>query len=109
MPYPSVHDHGSLVEIDLHGARIDEAMRLIDNLFALAVLRGRTKLSIIHGASTFGTGRDSIKERVYEAIDSGRWSPTGSVVRYEGSTAIALPTLGNRADPTPITLIDISR
>jgi hypothetical protein len=98
-----------MVEIDLHGARIEEAMRLIDNLMGLAVRRGRTKVSIIHGASTFGTGQDSIKERVYEAIQSGRWSPIGSVVRFEGSTAVALPTFGHRADPTPITLIDISR
>jgi hypothetical protein len=98
-----------MVEIDLHGARIDEAMRLIDNLIALAVRRGRTKVSIIHGSSTFGTGKDSIKERVYGAIESGRWSPLGSVVRFEGYTAVALPTFGHRSDPTPITLIDISR
>ena len=52
MPYPRVDDDGQTVTLDLHGAPVDEAVRLARRLVREAARRGRRTVKIVHGQST---------------------------------------------------------
>lgn len=78
MPYPTLHDDGHSVTLDLHGATVDEALRLAQRLLLEAEARGRSTLKIIHGHSTSGGRRRTIKQALHAELDYG------SLSHYDG-------------------------
>jgi DNA-nicking Smr family endonuclease len=109
MPLPRLHDDGQVVTLDLHGARRDEAVRLVTRLVPLAARRGRAQVKLIHGHSTSQAPyrTDSIRHDLYNLLDS---RPLSAYVRQqwrqEGYLLLALD-LTARPDPTPIQLRDL--
>ena len=106
---PRLDDDGSEVTLDLHGARIDEALRLAEQTLALAAQRGRRQVRLIHGASTSArTHRNrTIKHALHDALEDGRWSQwVGATWRGDGALLISLP-LGGTPDPRRLTLLDL--
>jgi DNA-nicking Smr family endonuclease len=104
---PSVRDDGTTVEIDLHGARLHEAERLLDIIISEASRRGRTQLRVIHGASTFGDDTPSIKGMLYRGLDERRWPEVTSAARFEGHSILSLPIAIKRRNSSRITMLDI--
>jgi DNA-nicking Smr family endonuclease len=49
---PHIRDDGATVEVDLHGLTVDDAVYFAGRLLSVAIRRGRTRLTFIHGAST---------------------------------------------------------
>lgn len=72
MPHPRLDDDGQVVTLDLHGARIAEALRLARSLVVEAARHGRTTVRLVHGSSTAdrGAGR-TIKSALHDALDGG--------------------------------------
>lgn len=86
---PTLTDTGQAVTLDLHGARVDEALRMARRAFALAVRRGRRRLDLVHGTSTsdrFGHTR-TIKHALHDWLDSGE---VGAVQAQRGETVLTL-------------------
>lgn len=72
MPHPRLDDDGQTVTLDLHGARVDEALDLAGSLVVQAARYGRATARIIHGASTAEAGAErTIKGALYAALDRG--------------------------------------
>lgn len=101
---PRLDDDGRQVTLDLHGARVADALELALDVFAEASRRGRSTLRIVHGHSTTGDGARTIKTAVLEALDDGDFG-AGSALRGEGATTLGLP-LGTRPDPARLRLSD---
>lgn len=109
MPFPSLHDDGETVTLDLHGATVDEAVRLTTRLVREAVRRGRATAKIVHGHSTSSAryANRTIKNALYDLLDQGvlgdavthAWRADGHLLLSLDVTAAA-----NRA---PIRLRDI--
>ena len=58
--------------LDLHGARIEEALHLAQSLVVQAARYGRTTVRLVHGASTADRGAErTIKSALYGALDDG--------------------------------------
>lgn len=92
--------------LDLHGARVDEAIGLALDVARAAVRHGRSTLRIVHGHSTTDPhgGTRTIKTAVLDALDDGDFG-VASALRGEGATTLGLP-LGARPDPTRLRLSD---
>lgn len=91
MARPHLSDDGFSVTLDLHGARVDEALDLVDALVAEAALHGRTTARVVHGASTSGAGRRTIKSALYDALDAGDFAPhVTSAFRQEGALLLGI-------------------
>ncbi len=73
VPRPRLDDDGQSVTLDLHGARVDEAVRLAGAVVVEAARHGRTTVRLIHGGSTTGTlGVDrTIKTELHRALEAG--------------------------------------
>ena len=52
MKQPRLTDDGTTVELDVHGAYVDEAINLVRRVALLASERGRSTLRVVHGSST---------------------------------------------------------
>ena len=107
MARPHLVDDGRAVTLDLHGARVDEALDLVDALVAEAARRGRTTVRVVHGASTSGTRERTIKSAVHDALDAGDFAPhVTSAFRQEGAVLLGLAPA---AAPLPgrLTLADL--
>ena len=107
MPRPRLDDDGQTVTLDLHGARVDEALDLVDALVVEAARRGRTTARVVHGASTTGSGARTIKSALHDALDGGDFSPpVTSAFRQEGAVLLGLAPA---ASPRPgrLTLRDL--
>lgn len=108
MPYPTVSDDGSRVEIDLHGASVPLARDMLDRLLREARRRGRWQVRVVHGSSTYDRGGPSIKAMLYDELDTGRWSrEVGSHVRFDEVTVLSLKVTAP-VDPRSISILDIS-
>lgn len=109
MPYPSIHDDGRSVTLDLHGATIDEACDLAVRLVRRAARRGRATVKIIHGQSTsnaYAPAR-TIKHALYDLLDRGVLDDVVvHVWRAEGHLLLSLDVTTD-ADPRPIRLLDL--
>ena len=72
LPRPSLSDNGHTVTLDLHGASVDEAVRLVEALIVQAARHGRATVKIIHGTSTSESGeRRTIKNAVRRHLADG--------------------------------------
>ena len=104
---PRLDDDGRAVTLDLHGARVDEALDLVDALVAEAARRGRTTARVVHGTSTSGAGRRTIKSALHDALDAGDFAPhVTSAFRQEGSVLLGIAAAPT-ARPDRITLGDL--
>ncbi len=108
MNSPQIDDDGTVVTLDLHGATVDEAIDLTYRTLRLAEDRGRTRLKLIHGSSTTGSGNPrTIKSALHDLLDRGELgSHATNVIRSQNSLVLALDLTANR-DPTPIRLRDV--
>ncbi len=92
MPRPRLDDDGQSVTLDLHGARVAEALGLAHAAAEESARRGRRTLRLVHGLSTTEAGaRRTIKTELADAWEAGdfdRWA-TGAV-RMEGVLILSL-------------------
>lgn len=106
MPFPTVKDDGVAVTLDLHGATLTEAERLIRRCVRLASSRGRSSVKLIHGTSTFDLDpyRPTIKSLVSELLRSGELADyVNDFFAFEGHTTISLTSSGESGLPIRIT------
>jgi len=71
---PRLVDDGTTVTLDLHGERVDAALRTARRALVAAARAGRRRLRIVHGTSTTattGTGARTIKTELYRWLDGG--------------------------------------
>lgn len=73
MARPRLDDDGQALTLDLHGATVDEAMRLAEAVTLQAARYGRATVRLIHGSSTTGAGVRTIKRALYDALDHGEF------------------------------------
>ncbi len=79
-------DDGRALTLDLHGARVDEALDLAYAAVVEAARHGRTTVRLVHGLSTTEAGAArTIKTALHQAADDGEFDrhATG-VIRMEG-------------------------
>lgn len=109
MPYPQIQDDGRHVTLDLHGATVDDALRLARRAVAEAHARGRAQLRLVHGTST--SVRDAyartIKHALHDALDDGDLGPgITSALRGDGALTLAFD-LGAQPDRRPLRMADL--
>lgn len=110
MPAHRLTDDGHAVTLDLHGAGVDEAEWLILRTAALATERGRSRLTVIHGASTSDPRyrNRTIRHALYDLLDDGALGDwVTDAVRLDGSTLLSLDAHGP-PDQRPLSLLDLS-
>lgn len=97
-----------MVTLDLHGARVDDAERLVVALLRAASVRGRTTVRIIHGTSTSDAAsrNRTIKHALYALLDQGRLPGVTSQLRNESDLTLGLP-FGPGRDPARLRLSDL--
>ena len=109
MPNPWLHDDGTTVTLDLHGATVDEAVALTRRTVRAAAARGRRTVKIIHGASTSRrlAPNRTIKNALYDLLDEGTLGPavTGAW-REEAAVTLSLD-LSAAPDPRLLRLRDL--
>ena len=106
MPYPTLHDDGVTVTLDLHGATVAEAVQLAQALIRTARRQGRQTVKLIHGRSTSSTlwQNRTIKHELYALLEDGAFDDAiASVWRAEGHLLLALGST-ETPDPAPIRL-----
>lgn len=107
MPFPQIRDNGQTVELDLHGARVEDAVALTRKLLDEATRRGRSSVRLIHGHSTSDGMNYTIKRALYDLLEeSSVAAQFGSVVRSEGSLLISLPIVAG-GDTRRISFLDL--
>jgi len=90
---PRLDDDGHAVTLDLHGARVDDAERLVRAVVREAARRGRTVLRVVHGHSTTDPagGSRTIKTMLLGLLDGGALAPdVTSALRSEGHVLLGL-------------------
>lgn len=107
MPGPKIKDDGSTVTLDLHGLTVDEAVDLTYDTLRLAQDRGRGSLKVIHGSSTSGGAKRTIKSALYNLLDQGMLAGgTAHVMRQRSYFTMSLDITA-RSNPTRIRLRDV--
>ena len=107
MKQPRLTDNGTIVELDLHGAHVDEAIGLVRRVASLASERGRSTLRIVHGSSTSDSlaRNRTIKHVLLDALDGGMFG-VASHYTMEDVTLLNLER-GSHSDPIPLTLLNL--
>lgn len=109
MGTPQLEDDGKVVTLDLHGTTVEEAIDLAYRTLRVAEDRGRTRLKLIHGSSTTGDHRRTIKSALHDLLDRGELaSHASNVIRSRDTLVLALD-LTARRDPTRIQLREVQR
>jgi hypothetical protein len=105
---PHLTDDGAIVTLDLHGAPVDEALRLVRRAAALAAGRGRGTLKVVHGTSTSDprARNRTIKHALHDLLDDGGLPEATGDFRAEAYVLVSLGTPARR-DPTPLRLLDL--
>lgn len=74
LPRPHLTDDGQTVTLDLHGARVDEAVHLVQALIVEAARRGRPTAKVVHGTSTTDAGgHRTIKTELRARLGAGEY------------------------------------
>ncbi|MBE2187216.1 MAG: Smr/MutS family protein [Rhodothermales bacterium] len=104
---PRLVDDGTTVTLDLHGERVDAALRTARRALVAAARAGRRRLRIVHGTSTTATGARTIKTELHRWLDGG--SADGLYVSAErGDTALTLHLdLTARVHPRRLAVRDV--
>jgi hypothetical protein len=109
MPYPSLRDDGRCVVLDLHGARVEEALSLALRVVAAAQSRGRAQVRLIHGSSTtdaYGL-RCTIKQVLRQALKEGRFAPYITQALATDTALILSLDITARPDPRKLQLSEL--
>ena len=107
MSGPRLDDDGASVTLDLHGMTVDDAIDLTYRTLRLAEDRGRRQLTLIHGSSTSGGERRTIKGALHNLLDRGSLGVhSANVMRRQNQLVLSLD-LTTGSDPTPIRLSDV--
>ena len=106
---PRLLDDGHTVTLDLHGTTVDDAERLIRQTVRLAAERGRSRVTVVHGASTSSRQyrNRTIRHVLYDLLDDGALGDVTDAFRLEGSCLLGLAP-ARTADPQRLTLGDVS-
>lgn len=107
MGTPRLEDDGHVVMLDLHGATVDEAVDMTYRALRLAEDRGRTRLTLIHGSSTTGSGQRTIKGALHDLLDRGDLGTHATSIRRSRNRLTLVLDLTSATDPTPIRLRDV--
>ena len=103
---PRLDDDGLTVTLDLHGARVDEALGLARDVVAAAAEAGRRTVRLIHGHSTTGSGARTIKSALRDEIDRGAFDAhVASELFSDGHVLLGLAT-SPRLAPARLRLAD---
>jgi DNA-nicking Smr family endonuclease len=101
---PRLDDDGRAVTLDLHGARVHEAVRLAEAAVEEAARRGRSSVRLVHGTSTADRGAErTIKGALALALDDGAFPDAVSSFQTDGALLLGLPP-DPSPDPARITL-----
>ena len=110
-PSPPVRltDDGTTATLDLHGARVEPALRAARRLASLCAARGRHRLVLVHGASTTRPGHDrpTIKRALHAWLDAGTPPGVHHVERRDADLLLTFD-LTARRDPRPLGLRDLT-
>lgn len=107
MPRPRLTDDGRQVTLDLHGARVDEAVRLAEAVVEEAAYRGRSSVRLVHGTSTADRGADrTIKTALLRLLDEGGFPQASSSFSTDAALLLGLPPVSS-SDSSRITLADV--
>lgn len=104
-----LQDDGHTVTLDLHGVTVDDAERLIRRTVGLAAERGRSRVSIVHGASTSSLHyrNRTIRHVLYDLLDADALAEVIDAFRLEGSCLLGLaPT--SKTDARRLSLGDVT-
>lgn len=105
-PVPRLDDDGYAVTLDLHGARVAEALDLAEDVITAAARAGRSTVRVVHGHSTSDGDRQTIKTELLAEIDRGTFAPhVASALRAEGHVLLGLGASAHRS-PTRLRLAD---
>lgn len=109
MARPRLDDDGRSLTLDLHGARLDEALELAQAAVVEAARYGRSTVRLVHGLSTTERGADrTIKTELLDALYHGDFDrhATGAV-RMEG---VLILSIAPAPSPRPgrLTLRDLT-
>ncbi len=106
---PRLTDDGQTVTLDLHGARINEAVRISQRALALAAQRGRRRVDLIHGTSTSDAHglNPSIKHALYTWLDGNMGTQQYHHVRRDSGTLSLFLDLTRKVQPARISLRDV--
>lgn len=82
-------DDGSTVVLDLHGARVDEALGAARKALSRAVRAGRHRLDLVHGTSTTDVheARPTIKRALHAWLEA---MPAGVRQAQRGEAVLSL-------------------
>lgn len=110
MPTPRLDDDGATVTLDLHGATVDEAVAFSLQTVRLAGQRGRTRVRLIHGASTTRRAphRRTIKRALHELLDEDAFPPAVTQALRTKNVLVLSLDVTKSSDPTPIRLRDVT-
>lgn len=111
MPTPRLHDDGTSVTLDLHGATVDEAIDLSLRTVRLAAQRGRASVKLIHGSSTTRGSpsyRRTIKRALHELLDDGAFRPEATEAWRAADVLVLSLSVTAATDPTRIRLHDVT-
>lgn len=107
MPRPRLTDDGRQVTLDLHGARVDEAVRLAEVVVEEAARRGRSSVRLVHGTSTADRGAErTIKSALLRLLDEGAFPEATSSFPTDGALLLGLSPV-SPSDPSRISLADL--
>jgi DNA mismatch repair protein MutS2 len=75
--------------LDLRGARVDEALDLLDGYLDRAALADAEQVTVVHGSGT-GALRDAVRGRLAEHPQVREWRPGEQGEGGDGATIVAL-------------------
>jgi hypothetical protein len=105
---PRLSDDGSIVTLDLHGARVEEALTLVRRTVDTARARGRSAVRVVHGTSTSDSlaRNRTIKHALLDLLDDSGLPGITDTVRFESETLLSLPLAATR-NSSPLRLLDL--
>lgn len=109
MPSPKLEDDGHTVSLDLHGATVSEALRLVRATVREAARRGRNRVRVLHGSSTSSVlyRNRTIRHALHDLLDEGALDAhVTSAWRADDHLLISLDATA-ASDPTRLTLRDV--
>lgn len=109
MPYPRLEDDGRTVTLDVHGATVEEATRVVHAVLREAARRGRARVRVIHGSSTSAVlyRNRTIRHALHDLLDAGAFDAhVTSAWRAEDSLLLSLDATAT-PDPARLTLRDV--
>jgi len=101
-------DSGTVVTLDLHGAPLAEARRVLAATVRTAASRGRTAVRVVHGSSTSDplARNATIKHDLEDMLLNNGFGSVTDWVQLGDVTTLSLP-IGSRSDRRLITLKEV--